>query len=178
MTVIQAWAGISLGAFIVLTVIIFVEAFPASFQTRRAKISNGTRDYRINAIGLSALLTISSNALATESANYTIQISGYVPVICRVTSSARNIEISGQKSEQVQIEEFCNNSQGYQVWLDHEPNSGATVYVDGKAIWLSEGGSTMIRNSDRAALETHSLSFEIGESEGRLPSVSMRIVPL
>jgi type 1 fimbria pilin len=134
-------------------------------------------DYHINAIGLSALLAISSNAFAAESPSYTIQISGYVPVICRVTSSARIIEISGPMVELVQIEEFCNNSQGYQVWLDHEPNSGATLYVDGKAIPLSEIGTTMISNSDRAALKTHSLSFDIGESEGRLSSVSLRIVP-
>lgn len=108
-------------------------------------------------------------------ASYQIQITGYVPVICRASATTSQVQ-PGQTVSLGDLTEFCNNGAGYQVWVDYTPGvTGSTIYVDGTAIPLSTSGSTMIDSSSTAASRIRTLSLDAGSG---LTSISMRVVPL
>lgn len=123
------------------------------------------------ATAMAAALPAAANAGA---ASYTINITGYVPVICRVNDSNTQVQ-SGDTVDLGQMTEFCNNPTGYQVWVDYTPGvTGETIYVDGNPIALSSSGSTMIDSSDTAASLVRSLTL----SGNQLTAVSLRVVPV
>lgn len=118
-------------------------------------------------LAMAAAVSGSSNADAT----YTINIVGYVPVVCRVTADNALI----QDGQAVQLNEFCNNATGYQVWADTAPGATGTISVDGNAVELSASGSTMIDASSTSAAVTKSMTFS---GDGQLTSLSLRVVPI
>ena len=112
---------------------------------------------------------------AVQAASSTIQITGTVSVICKINGNAQQT-LSGPQTDLGSITEFCNSPGGYQVWVDYAPGiGGQTLYVDGRAVPLSDSGSTMIDSSANAAVQNRSLTLT---GTGALTSLSMRIVPL
>jgi hypothetical protein len=123
------------------------------------------------AVSVSALATLfSTNALGAGavgvSDQYTFDIRGFVPVICRASVEARTLR------------EFCNNPNGYEVWLDHSPTlAGAAMVVDGRRIELSRGNATLLSRSDHAAVTARNLAMEMPR-DGMTGHLSIRVVAL
>ena len=130
-------------------------------------------------IFLAAAAVISSGVGAQASdARYEISITGYVPVVCNVQTGATAVPLSGSDVNLGSVNEFCNDPNGYQVWIDYAPGvTSASVSVDGTQIPLASSGSTMISQSATAARHVRQLSLSTG-GDTRLSSISMRIVPL
>lgn len=124
------------------------------------------------AVAMAAAISGTANA---GSASYTINITGYVPVICHATASNTMVQ-PGQNVSLGNLTEFCNNPTGYQVWVDYAPGTtGETIYVDGNAVPLSSSGSTMIDSSSTSASLVKSLSLS---GNGGLSQISLRVVPI
>jgi type 1 fimbria pilin len=131
------------------------------------------RRYTIKAL-VAGLATMAC-ASADNTASYTINITGYVPVVCHVSSPDTSV-VSGQSVDLGTLSEFCNNPAGYQVWADYTPTStSAVLNVSGKKVPLSSSGSTLIDSSSNASINTRQLNLEGG---AEIKSISFRIVPL
>jgi len=124
---------------------------------------------------LAAMVLAGTQIAVAGDANYTINITGYVPVICHVSTSSTLVDSSGT-ADLGDMSEFCNNPSGYQVWADYTPGpTSAVITVNGTAIPLSSTGSTMIDSSSTAAIYTRSVSLSGADN---LTSISLRIVPI
>ena len=122
-----------------------------------------------------ATLLPSASAFA-GGVNYQINITGFVPTICRVQSNVTTVS-SGAQTDLGNVAQFCNDPHGYQLWVDYNPGvSGAYISVGGKLVPLSSTGSTMIAASDTAA--SISQQMTLINSSGQVSSLSMRMVPL
>lgn len=143
-------------------------------------LQGGTKEHNMKTGVIGGVLAFAvaagiSSAAQAGAASYTINITGYVPVICRV--NAANTEVQpGQNVDLGNLTEFCNNPTDYQVWVDYAPGiTGETIYVDGNAIPLSASGSTMIDSSSTAASLVRSLSLS---GDDQPTSLSLRVVPI
>lgn len=114
-----------------------------------------------------------------NSGQYSISISGFVPVVCRasvgasvVTSTRSTINLGG-------LNEFCNSPNGYEVFADYAPGlSAATLMVDGQKVNLSNDGSTRISKSNTAAIASRSLELDLTKVQDASGAISFRIVPM
>ena len=129
-----------------------------------------------------AMLPISADAIAPQvalgQAQYTIGISGFVPVICRASVDAVAVPVSGNTQSLGSLHEFCNSSSGYQVVATYSPSlAGAKLLVDGNPVPLNASGSRIVSRSNGAGLATRDLALQLpkGASSGTL---SFRIEPL
>jgi hypothetical protein len=135
-------------------------------------------------LAIAALSTLLCGAAsATEStasageASYTIEVRGYVPVICRAQVSATLTPAQAGTVDLGQLNEFCNNPTGYEVWVDYPPSlSGASVTIDGQTVALSDSGSTRIDQSTTAGIASKSLALNLADNQSG--SLSIRVVAL
>lgn len=127
---------------------------------------------------LAAAVAFPATSALASGARYEIEITGYVPVACNVQAGASSINLAGSTNVSLgSVNEFCNDPNGYQVWIDYAPGiKAASVNVDGTRIALSPTGSTMISSSGTAARHVRQVSLNTGGNQ--LTSISMRIVPL
>lgn len=119
-----------------------------------------------------------SNNVAVGSGQYSIGISGIVPVICRASVDATVVAPSAGQVSLGALNEFCNSPGGYEVYVDYSPAFvGANLVVDGARLALSPSGTTRVSSSANAAINSRSLSLELpeGVSGG---NISFRIVAL
>lgn len=130
----------------------------------------------------SAMLPLNAGAVAPQlalgQAQYTIGISGYVPVICRASVDAAAVPVSGQTVSLGSLYEFCNSAGGYQVVADYSAAlAGAKLLVDGHPVPLTPGGSRVVSRSNTAGIASHDLALQLpqGATAG---SLSFRIEPL
>ena len=108
------------------------------------------------------------------SGQFTIGLTGFVPVICRASVDATVIVPSAGTVQLGALNEFCNSPNGYVVVANYSASLGkATLLVDGKAVPLGADGTTIVTQSDTAAISTHELALQ-GASQG---SLSFRIEP-
>lgn len=116
--------------------------------------------------------------VAVGSAQYSIGISGFVPVVCHATVDAAMVPAqSGQVSLGL-LNEFCNSPNGYEVYADYSPNMAkASLLVDGKKVQLGKTGTTQVTKSNRAGIAAHAVALDLpkGVEPG---SISFRIVAL
>ena len=112
-----------------------------------------------------------------EQNSMTIEIRGYVPVICRASVNATSVASQEGQTAIGQLNEFCNSPTGYQVWVDYSPElAGSSIIVDGHSVELSESGTALIDASSTAGIATKDLAIEQnGEAQGNL---SIRMVAL
>lgn len=135
------------------------------------------------AISVSALaMLFSSTALGAGavgvSDQYTLDIRGFVPVICRASVETRNVTPARGLAPLGTLREFCNNPNGYEVWLDHSPTlAGAAMVVDGKRVELSPGDATLLSRSEHAAVTARNLDMEMPR-DGMTGHLTIRIVAL
>jgi hypothetical protein len=129
---------------------------------------------------LALVLGLPGGVQAAAPARYTIEITGFVPVICNVSMSQDIVTPSPEESIDLGVmSEFCNSPNGYQVWVDYAPGTQmGTFEVDGERIPVSASGATMISASFTAAKRTRHLSLDMGVNSQVPFSLSMRIVPL
>lgn len=130
----------------------------------------------------SAMLPISAGALSSQvslgGAQYSIGISGFVPVICRTSVDADAVPVSGDIQPLGSLREFCNSASGYQVVADYSSAlAGAKLFVDGVPVPLNASGSRVVSRSGGAGIATRNLALQLpkGASSG---SLSFRIEPL
>lgn len=108
------------------------------------------------------------------SGQFTIGLTGFVPVICRASVDATVVAPSAGTVQLGALNEFCNSPNGYVVVANYSASLGkATLLVDGKAVPLGADGTTIVTQSDTAAISTHELALQ-GASQG---SLSFRIEP-
>ena len=108
------------------------------------------------------------------SGQFTIGLTGFVPVICRASVDATVIAPSAGTVQLGALNEFCNSPNGYVVVANYSASLGkATLLVDGKAVPLGADGTTIVTQSNTAAISTHELALQ-GASQG---SLSFRIEP-
>jgi hypothetical protein len=96
-------------------------------------------------------LTHGSPASASEAR---LDLVGQVPILCRA-----EVDLGGGPG---QMNEFCNDLAGYDVYLDHGPlPAPASVTIDGSQLALADAASTLISSSDRASIRTRSIRFDV-----------------
>ncbi|MGN6819296.1 MAG: hypothetical protein ACTHJR_11570 [Sphingomonas sp.] len=116
--------------------------------------------------------------VAVSSAQYTIGISGFVPVVCRATVDAAMVPAQGGQVSLGSLNEFCNNPNGYAVYADYSPDMAkASLLVDGKKVPLGKTGSTQVSKSNRAGIAAHAVSLDLPK-DVTAGSISFRIVAL
>lgn len=116
--------------------------------------------------------------VATSSSQYTIQLVGYVPVICRATVGASMVSPDAGTVQLGSLNEFCNSPNGYRVHADYSADlAKAKLLVDGAPVALGESGTSVISQSSTAAIDSHDLALDLpeGVTGGQL---SFRIEPL
>ena len=111
------------------------------------------------------------------SAQFSIGIVGYVPVICRASVDASAIAPVAGTTSLGLLKEFCNSPSGYRVVADYSPAlAQAKLIVDGVPVALAAEGSTVVSQSDRAAIADHTLALELPQ-DGQTGTISFRIEP-
>ena len=129
-----------------------------------------------------AILAMSGTAISAApgavsgKSSFTLEIRGFVPVICRVSVDTTWVAPSEDVIALGQMNEFCNDPSGYSVFVDHAPNlDGAALIVDGERVALSATGTTLIRRSETAARRSSELQLDMGGEED-LTTLSLRVV--
>lgn len=123
------------------------------------------------------IIFMSTSAQAAD-ASYSIGVSGYVPVVCRAALGAEIIPSSPGETDLGVLAEYCNNPNGYQVYVDHAGDlADASLTVDGNVIALLGQGPTLVSSSDHPAIASRNVTLSLpqGTTGGTL---SVRIVPL
>ena len=129
-------------------------------------------------IALTAPASAVAPGIGLASSQFTIELVGYVPVICRASVDASLVGTAAGSNSLGSLNEFCNSPGGYRVHADYSASlASAKLIVDGTAVALSDTGSSVISQSDSAAIDSHDLSLELPEGvEGG--QLSFRIEPL
>ncbi len=111
------------------------------------------------------------------SAQFSIGIVGYVPVICRAHVDASAVAPVAGTTSLGLLKEFCNSPSGYRVVADYSPAlAQAKLIVDGVPVALGAAGSTVVSQSDSAAIADHTLALELPQ-DGQTGTISFRIEP-
>lgn len=107
-----------------------------------------------------ALLSAAGPAMADPSWTSTIELRGYVPVICRATlHSAPSIRDDGVV-ELGSLDEFCNSGSGYRVVVDYAPGQDpGQLLVDGREVPLNSSGRTVIAQMSGPSISTRTLAY-------------------
>ena len=110
-------------------------------------------------------------------AQFSIGIVGYVPVICRANVDASAVAPVAGTTSLGLLKEFCNSPSGYRVVADYSPQlASARLIVDGVPVALAAEGSTVVSQSDSAAIADHTLALELPQ-DGQTGTISFRIEP-
>ena len=135
-------------------------------------------------LGVIAMTALSAPAIGAmpnvgiESGQFTIGISGFVPVICRASVEQTMVAPQEGQVSLGALKEFCNSPTGYSIQADYSPSlAHAKIIVDGRPVPLGKSGTTEITKSNKAGIATRDLQLDLPKGvEGG--SVSFRIVPL
>lgn len=120
----------------------------------------------------------SDQPLSTAGSGYTFRIHGFVPVICRATVQNASYAPQAGRIDLGTLDEFCNSPSGYEVWAEHSTSlAGAKLVVDGREVSLSQSGSTLVSQSQTAAMLKRPLALELADS-GATGSLSIRVKTL
>jgi len=132
------------------------------------------------AMAASALMASAAwGAAPGDQASYSLQLSGFVAVTCRAQLSATQAPTGTAGQIPLgQMDEFCNNANGYEVWVDYSPNlAGDAIEVDGKSYALDASGSTRIDASSAPAIASRTVALDVPNG-GVSGTVSIRVVTL
>ena len=109
---------------------------------------------------------------------FTLQIRGYAPVICRASITAAPVGVQPGQAPLGRLYEFCNDPNGYQVWIDYSPQlANAYLLIDGNPVNLSSSGSTLITDSSQPSMEAHDLALNL-PTNGVQGPLTIRVVAL
>jgi len=126
-----------------------------------------------------ALSLFAGAALATpDTATYTLQINGFVPTVCKADLTASQVPSQAGVVALGQMREFCNDGDGYQVWVDYSPSlAGDTLTIGDRQIVLGPSGSAMIDASDGPGVAAKAVTLSLPQ-DGISGAVSVRVVSL
>ncbi|MCZ8321403.1 MAG: hypothetical protein ACK442_10650 [Novosphingobium sp.] len=127
---------------------------------------------------LTAPATAFAPGVGVGSGQFAIQLVGYVPVICRASVDSSFVSPSAGTVSLGALKEFCNSPNGYRVHADYSPSlSRAKLIVGGKPVPLGKDGTSVISQSNRAAITSQELALDLpkGVEAG---AISFRIQPL
>jgi hypothetical protein len=117
---------------------------------------------------VAALLTVNA-----ADAQVGISISGEVKAVCRVSLQSTHPD---SQNHSAQLREFCNVSNGYDVFVDYPPSAtGKSLLIDGQAVELVAGGSVRVASSNRPARVTRTVAWADGSSSAE-QDLQFRIV--
>lgn len=148
------------------------------------------RRFRNGAIASLAVLATVGTAFAADPgsisnrSSYTVEIRGWVPVICQATFQATNVQrVSNTGPINVGgVSVFCNDPRGFQLFVDHAPGvRNGFVIVDRvgqpqQRLPMGLNGSTLIASSETAARGIYNVSLDL-EDASRISTMSLRMVP-
>jgi hypothetical protein len=129
--------------------------------------------------GLFASVAAAAGTAATPGQDsFSLELRGYVPVICRATVSASQVGTQADQVSLGKLDEFCNDPNGYQVWVDYSPElADAAIEVDGRRVALNSAGSTLISSASQPQVAGHDLALDL-PTNGVQGSLSIRVVAL
>ena len=127
----------------------------------------------------SALSLIGSGAFASpDQATYTLQINGFVPTVCNANLDNKAVASQAGEVALGQLNEFCNDGAGYQVWVDYSPSlAGDTLSVGGQQIVLDSSGTAMIDSAAGPNIASKTVLLDVPQN-GVSGTVSLRVVTL
>jgi hypothetical protein len=132
----------------------------------------------LGVVALAAPATAYAPAVSIAASQFTVDIVGFVPVICRATVDATSVSPSAGTVQLGSLKEFCNSPNGYRVHADYSPGlAQAKLLVGGRQVPLRKAGTSVVSASSRAGIEANPISLELpkGVNGG---SISFRIEPL
>lgn len=138
------------------------------------------RRYALILAGLSAAMPAAAFApgVGVGSSQFSIGVVGYVPVICRANVEATVVAPTQGTVQLGMLREFCNSPNGYRVHADYSASlAKAKILVDGTPVPLQKDGTTVVTQSSRAAIDSHSLALDLPKDVST-GSISFRIEPL
>ena len=126
------------------------------------------------AVGLGAAGTAGGAGAAT----WTIQLRGVVPLICNVDLNSQGNPNNGNGNQKKlhlgQLNELCNNGNGYTVYATTPVGVTGDFVVGGQTVPVQSSGVTAIDTSATAAVTKQELFFE---TNGAAPAtISLSIV--
>ena len=117
-------------------------------------------------------------AISLTASQFTIDIVGFVPVICRASVDATVVSPTPGTVQLGQLKEFCNSPNGYRVHADYSPAlAQAKLVVGGRQVPLRKAGTSVVTQSNRAGITNQPIALDLpkGVNGG---SISFRIEPL
>ena len=107
-----------------------------------------------------AVLSAASPAMAQSSWTSTIELRGYVPVICRATLHSAPAFRDDGVVELGSLDEFCNAGSGYRVVVDYAPGEDpGQLLVDGREVPLDRSGRTVIAQVSGPSISSRNLAY-------------------
>jgi hypothetical protein len=128
------------------------------------------------AVGSSAVGVDTGVALGSGSTR--IAIKGLVPVICHASVTASLVPARPGSVSLGELKEFCNSAHGYRVHADYSASlANARLIIDGTEVELLQSGTTVISQSDRPGIDSHTVAVSLPEGvDGG--ALSFRVEPL
>ncbi len=115
-------------------------------------------------------------AAPSDTVSYSLQISGFVPTICHAQLSSTQAPATSGQVDLGQMNEFCNDGNGFEVWVDYSPDmAGDTIQVGGQSYQLDASGSVKIDSSTGPSIASKDVTLD---SNGASGSLSFRVVSL
>jgi len=112
-----------------------------------------------------ALGLIAGGAQATpEAATYTLQISGIVPTVCNANLDSSTVASEAGEVALGQLKEFCNDSAGYQVWVDYSPNLAGDTRTQHRLQDGAAGRAAERRLGHGLAARRHAVGVDLAPS--------------
>lgn len=132
----------------------------------------------VGVVALAAPATAFAPGITLAASQFTVDIVGFVPVICRASVDATVVSPSAGTVQLGSLKEFCNSPNGYKVHADYSPGlAQAKLIVGGRQVPLRKAGTSVVSQSNRAGIESNAISLQLpkGINGG---SISFRVEPL
>jgi hypothetical protein len=111
--------------------------------------------------GVAATLAVASAATATSAATWTIELRGTVPLVCHADLPQSVAPVTtGAIVSLGQLNELCNDGNGFHVYANTPAGTGGAFVVDGRTVPVSASGQTEIDSSMSAVVTSKQLAYD------------------
>lgn len=127
--------------------------------------------------GTIGLLCVAATGLSAMSGvSNSLEMSGYVPLICNVGFEVGGGEYNSQGIIQLgKTREFCNSGHGYRVYATpFGTDSGAKLIVENNTFAVTNGKEMLLANVSGPARTSRIIYLDVGSGQGG-GSLSLRI---